>query len=286
MKNKHKVKSILTDGFMLMLGTLLYAVGSNCFLVPFKLSAGGVNTISVVLLELFNVPLSVTYIIINSTLLVLGYRLLGGVSVLKTIVGILFSSISLQISTHLPQYNGDLIISALAGGILVGTGIGMVVRRQASTGGTDFVALMLHGIFPHISLASFIWIIDCSIISAAGIIFGDFTVVCYTLLSLIVQVKMTDLICTGGNYAKKLHIISEKNTEIANMIMNDFKRGVTALYGKGMYSDNEKMILLCVVSPKELPVVCKKIKSFDSGAFIIVSNAISVYGEGFIVYND
>lgn len=182
----------------------------------------------------------------------------------------------------MPQYNEDVIIALIAGGVLVGIGIGLTVRIQASTGGGDFAALMLNKVFPHISVANLIWIINCSAIVISGIALGNFTIICYTLICLVIYVKMADIICTNGNYAKKVYIISEKSEEIANVILTDFRRGVTALYGKGMYSNNEKLTLLCVVSPKQLPIVCKKIKSIDSKAFIIASNIISVYGEGFI----
>lgn len=281
-KNKLSIRTILIDGFMLMIGTFIFAVGVNCFLVPFQLSAGGISAIAVVLLEWFNIPLSVTNLVVNAILFIFGYRLLGGVSVVKTLMGILFSSLFLHVTTYLPQYNEDIIIALIAGGVLVGIGIGFTVRIQASTGGGDFAALMLNKVFPHISVANLIWIINCSTIVISGIALGNFTIICYTLICLVIYVKMADIICTNGNYAKKIYIISEKSEEIANVILKDFRRGVTALYGKGMYSNNEKLTLLCVVSPKQLPIVCKKIKSIDSKAFIIASDVISVYGEGFI----
>ena len=275
------VKKILNESILIVLGAFLLALGLNTFLLPFKLSSGGISSIATILFYFFKVPLSVTNLLFNAVLMVFGYKLLGCSSVIKTIAGITLSSGFLQLTSLIPMYTEDLIIATIVGGIFVGAGVGIIVKQEASTGGSDFAALILHRLFPHISVATFIWIIDCTIIAFAGLVFGSITVTCYSALSLFISTKITDFICTIGTSAKAVQIISEKHAEIADEIMTKFERGVTGLYGKGMYTQYEKTTLLCVVSPKELPALIKMIKRIDPQSFVIITDAREVFGEGF-----
>ncbi len=278
---KHAKKEMCIDFLLIALGTLILALGLNLFLAPNKVSPGGVSSIGTVLLHLFSVPLSVTNILFNTALFFLGYYFLGKGSLLRTATGVLLLSAFLQLTSYLPAYTGDLLIATLGGGILMGVGVGLVLRRGASTGGSDLAAQILHRFAPHISVAVFILIVDCVIILLAAALFRSMTVAGYSLLSLVIASRITDGLLTLGHTAKAVQIFSEEHFQISAMIMSRFKRGVTGLHSRGLYTGTERMTLLCVVTPKQLPALIRAVKEMDPTAFLIVSDAREVFGEGF-----
>ena len=163
----------------------------------------------------------------------------------------------------------------------MGAGVGMIVKIGASTGGSDFAGLILKKFLPHISLARLILIIDVVIVIISGIVFKSYTVTVYSLITLFVSSLITDKIITLGDNAKMLQIFSKENKKISNHILNQFERGVTGVRCIGMYTHEESRMLLCVTTPKELPIYMNMIKNYDKEAFVIVSNVHEVIGEGF-----
>ena len=155
-----KAKKIAVDYLYIAIGSFILAFGINYFLVPMKISTGGVSGIGTVLYYFFSIPLSVTTLVINAVLFVCGYRLLRKSAIVKTLAGILFLSLFLEITARFGEYTEDMLIASIFGGILVGAGVGLTVLRGASTGGSDFAALMIHKLVPHISIATIIMIID------------------------------------------------------------------------------------------------------------------------------
>lgn len=280
MKNE-KWKEFVKQYFIIALGSAILAVGLNQFLVPLKLSSGGISAVGAIMLHLFGVPLSVTTLVLNAVLFVFGFKSLGKSGVAKTVAGIIFLSLFLEICTYFPVYTEDTFIAMAIGGVLCGLGVGLVVREGASTGGSDFAALMLHKLMPHVSIALIIMIIDCTIVAISGFVFKSLTVTVYSIISLYVAAKVTDALQILGNKAKFAFVISPRHDEIANEIMERFERGVTGIYCKGMYSKGDKTMLLCVVSPKEMPQLVATVKKHDEEAFVIVSDAKEVLGEGF-----
>lgn len=278
---KIKFKRYLKEYTRIAIGTALVAVGLNLFLVPNKISSGGVSSIGTVLLHFLKVPLSATNIVFNGVLLVFGFRFLGKTALVKTLAGIALLSLFLQLTAYLPFYTEDLLISTLAGGLLLGTGLGLAIRQGASTGGSDFAAMILHRSFPHISVATFILIIDCIILLIAALVFQSITVGCYSLLALFISTRVADGILTLGNTAKAVHVFSKRHPQIAALIIKEFRRGVTGLHSRGLYTNTEGFTLLCVVTPKELPRLVQRIKELDPAAFLVISDAKEVLGEGF-----
>ncbi len=268
--------------FIIGAGCLFLALGLNMFLVPIRLSPGGISTLGTIALYLFRLPLALTNLSLNAVLFLLGYRYLGKAMLAKALAGILMLSFFLQLTAALPPLTDDILLSTVSGGILVGLGVGLVVRQEGSTGGSDFAALLLHRFFPHISVARFILGIDCGILLFAGVIFESFTITFYSLLSLAIAAKVTDLILSIGNLAKAVTIISSKSEEISACIMTRFSRGVTGIYSKGMYGKTDVLMLLCAVSPKELPALVHTVRELDKSAFLIITDAREVVGEGFL----
>ena len=276
-----KTKKIITDQLFIMAGSFILAVGINVFLASNKVSAGGVTTVGTVLLHLFGVRLSVTNLIANCLLFFFGYKSLGRYAVIETISGIIYLSLSLEITGLIPVFEGDLIIASVSGGALMGLGTGLVVRQGASTGGSDFAGLMLKKVLPHVSLATLIMVIDCVIVAISGVVFRSFDVTFYSFLALSVSSLITDKILIFGDKAKMIKIFTRKSDEIAKYIMETFGRGVTGVHCTGMYTGDEVLTLLCVVKPRELPRYVSAVKKIDPTAFIVIGEATEVLGEGF-----
>lgn len=274
-------KRVFEDLIHIMIGCAVLAVGINVFLAPNKISAGGISSIGTVLSHLFGIRMSLTNLFFNGILFVFGYKSLGRYAVIQTLFGIIALSFFLEITSIIPIYTENDIISVLCGGVLMGVGVGIVVKRGASTGGSDFAGLMLKKIFPHISLARLIMIIDCTIVIISGIVFKSFTVTIYSILALFISSIVTDKIMTVGDDAKVIQIFSSELQKISDYILEQFERGVTGIHCTGMYSKLDSIMLMCVVTPKELPIYLKLIKEIDKNAFIIIGDVHEVIGEGF-----
>ncbi len=277
----NKSFKILSDYFIIALSSFLLAISVNCFLVPLKLSTGGVSGIGTILYYIFEIPLSVTTLAVNAILFIFGYKILDKSSIAKTIFGVVILSVSLEITAKFGTYSEDVLIASIFGGILVGIGVGLTVYRDASTGGSDFAALIIHGILPHISLAKVILFIDFAIITVSGIAFKNYTITFYSIISLYISSKVTDRILVSGNFAKSVYIISKYNNSISSDIIADMKRGVTGISVRGKFNNADSEMLMCVVRNKEIPHLMKLIKSHDSNAFVIISDVREVHGRGF-----
>ena len=276
-----KTKRIVTDYLYIATGSFILALGVNCFLVPMKISTGGVSGVGMVLYYFFNIPLSVTTLAINILLFVIGFKMIKKTSLLKTVAGIVLLSLFLEITSKMDTYTADMLIAAVFGGILVGIGVGLTVMRDASTGGSDFAALMIKKAVPHMPVALIIMIIDGIIIAASGLAFKNYTITFYSVISLYIAGRVTDFLMVRGDWAKSVYIISEKHNKIAREIIESMDRGVTGIYGKGIYNDKDRMLLMCIVKSREVPHLLEMVKRLDEKAFTIISDVREVHGEGF-----
>lgn len=274
-------KRYITDTILIAVGSLILAVGIQLFLVPNKISSGGISSIATVLLYLFGIRMSLTTLVLNAVLFLFGFKYLGKYAMVKTVLGILFLSLFLELTATLPSLVADTMLASVAGGVLIGVGLGIVIRRGASTGGSDFAALILHRFFPHVSMANLILLLDGIIILISGLVFGSVTVTLYSAIAMFLSSKVADAIVTLGDAAKTVRIFSNKAQRIADGVMERFHRGVTGIPCTGMYSKKTGMMLLCVVSPKELPPLVTLIRTIDPSAFVVINDAREVLGEGF-----
>lgn len=275
------MKKLVREYTFVIIGSFFVAAGLDLFLVPFNLSSGGVGTLGTILLHLFKIPLSVTNLACNAVLFVLGYRFLGKNSVFKTIVGIVFLSVFLEVTSFMPKFSEDIILCCVCGGILDGIGIGLIVKVEGSTGGSDFACLILKRFLPHVPMSVLMLFVNGVIILIAGIVFESYVVAFYSTLAIYVSSKITDGILNVGDAAKSVQIISEKQEEIKAVVLQKFERGVTEFYSRGAYSGEEKVTLLCIVKPKEAPKLIKEVHAIDKTAFVVISDAKEVLGEGF-----
>jgi len=279
-----KYTKLIIEFIGLILGCIFIAVGLNMFFKPYTIAPGGLSGLSVVISKLTGLSVSTIMLVIGVPLLLFSIKILGKKDAIKTFIGMILLSFIIKVTEPLAsiQATNDILLSAISGGILLGIGLGIVFSVDGSTGGTDLIALMLNRILPNISVSKCLTMIDGMVVLSAAIANGNLETGLYSAIALYIIVKVIDAIISGFDYSKAFMIITKEPERLRCAIVNDIKRGVTLLDAKGGYTNEEKNILLVVVNKKQQEVQLKKlIKNEDPNAFIIVSEAHEVLGEGF-----
>ena len=259
-------------------------VALNMFFKPYTIAPGGLSGLSLVISKLTGLSVSTIMLLIGIPLLVFSIRILGKKDSIKTFVGMIILSIILKITEPLSSLSvtQDVLLSSISGAILLGIGLGIVFSVDGSTGGTDLIALMINRIIPSLPISKCLIIIDGMVVLSAGIANNNIETGLYSAIALYIIFKVIDAIISGFDYSKAFMIITDERDDLKKSILNDAKRGVTVLEGKGGYTNSDKSILLVVVNNKKQEVHLKKlIKKVDQNAFIIVSDVHEVLGEGF-----
>lgn len=270
------------DIVLVTTGAFLTAVSVNWVFVPNQIVTGGLTGIGILLEYALDVPISLTTLVLNVPLFVAGWRMLGGQAFgLKTLYGFTVLAGWIQLTTPLRQIplTDEPLLACVYGGALLGAGLGIVFRGRATTGGTDLLARLvqkLTGISPGILLL----VIDGIIIASAALLFNVERIL-YALVSLFVTGKTIDFVQEGLARSKVAYIISSRNHQIKDEILYTLDRGVTQLEAVGGYTGEERRILLCVVDQSEVSNLKELVRSIDPSAFVIVSDAHEVLGEGF-----
>lgn len=281
MEIKLKKQNILVRLFEIVVGTAIMAISTELFLLPNKLSSGGFSGIGTIIYYLWKIPLGTTTLILNIPLFVIALLKKGKEFFINTILGTISLSFFLNLFQGLNPVTEDKFLACIYGGIMAGIGTAVVLKADASTGGSDLLANIIKAFKPSIRTGSVIVILDAIIITFNVLFFKHIEVGLYSAITIYLMGKMLDIFFEGIDFAKMLLIISPKYEEISIAINTEIKRGTTALYGKGMYKQEKKEILLCVASRGEVVQIRKIIKKIDSNAFIIIANAREVFGEGF-----
>ncbi|HHV93546.1 MAG TPA: YitT family protein [Firmicutes bacterium] len=265
---------------MITIGVVLTALGYNWFLIPNKIAAGGVSGIGTVFHYLWGWPVGVVMLSLNIPLFLSVTFLLGPKFGVKSVYGAISLSLLIDLlSAVTGPVTSDPLLAAIYGGALVGIGIGITMRFQGSTGGTDLAALLINH-FTHIRLGQAVLIIDACIIALAGLVFGP-ELGLYAFLALAVSSRAIDLVQEGTGYNKAAFIISDYPEEIAREIMYRLERGVTALRGIGMFTRSDRQVLMVIVSRREVSAVKDLVREIDPKAFLVISDVREVLGEGF-----
>lgn len=262
------------------LGVFLLAVGLVFFLEPNTIAPGGVTGFAIVLKQTTNIPIYITNLAINIPLFIVGLLILGRNFGWKTLYATALLSLFLKIIPA-QAVTPDLLLASIFGGLVSGVGLGIVFKFGGTTGGTDLAGSILNKIFPSLSLSTFMMAIDMLVVAFAGIVDKKVETSLYSVISLFVTVKVIDLILEGIGYLKGFLIITNKPEEISERIMKDLDRGVTLFRGKGMYTKEEKDVLLCVVNRSQFTKTKEIVNSVDNKAFIMVTEMSEVLGEGF-----
>ncbi|MCG8411718.1 MAG: YitT family protein [Bacteroidales bacterium] len=267
---------------IITIGLLINALGWTAFLIPAEITGGGVTGVATLIFFGTEIPVWVSFLILNGILVVIGTKILGLGFGLRTIFGTLvltlFFSIFQGIITE-PIVNENFM-SAVVGGILGGAGIGIVFSQGGSTGGTDIIAMIINK-YRNISPGKIILYIDILIIASSYLIFGSIEKIVYGYVTMGVTAYAIDLLLTGAKRTVQLFIFSPKYDEIAEVIDRDFHRGVTLIDGTGWYSKKKSKILMVLVKKQESNNLLRTIKGIDSEAFVSVNSVMGVYGRGF-----
>lgn len=292
-KEKKSWKSYI----LIALGCLITTISMNVFLIPFKLAPGGVSGLSTVIYYIIGgtIPVGTLMLILNIPLFLMGYRSKGHRFIIRSMFGAVMLSLMIDLTSPffnwlINEYfisfdnemaNPDLLLYSLIGGGIMGFGLAIVLKEDATTGGTDLLAAVLKKLFPKFSVGQYLLFMDGFVIIFSVIAFKSVKIGLYASLCLYIASKSIDAYLEGMNFSKSLLIISEKSEMIAKRLLNEVDRGVTGLKGMGMYSKQDKTVLLCVVKREEIPTVKEIVKDCDQSAFVLLIDVREVLGEGF-----
>lgn len=276
-------RSPVRDYILILIGASIMGFAIKNIYDPIGLVTGGASGVAIILKKQFGVPLWLTNTAINIPLFAAAAKLKGWNFIKRTLLATVTLSVSLYVIPEMPFLMDDLFLTALFGGLITGAGAGIVFACQATTGGTDMLAAIIRRWLPHYTLVQILQVLDAAIVLIGAGIFGV-TYALYALIAIYAVYKVSDGIIEGMKYSKVAYIISDKSEEIAAAILKELERGVTALDARGMYSGNRKNVLFCVVSRKEIAQLKELVVGHDAQAFVIVSDAREVLGEGFIEY--
>ena len=273
------------DAILMVVETGLMALAIQCIYDPVGLVTGGFTGVAIIAKYVTKgaVPLWLTNLVLNVPLFLLAALIKGKKFVARTAVATVLLSAWLYV---IPLWNlaeGDYVLSAIFGGVICGVGMGMVLLARATTGGTDMLAALIQHKLRHYTIMQIICVID-GIIVAVGIYSFGVKAALYAIVAIYVTSKVSDTLMEGMKYSKAVFIVSDRYKEISDAIMTQMDRGVTGLDAVGMYSGDEKCMLYCVVSKKEIVVLKEIILKIDNNAFVIVTDAREVVGEGFLEY--
>jgi len=276
---KHDVRESIVEYVYVIVGAAVIAIGFNVFLLPNQVASGGVSGISTILYGLFGWNPGIVQYVFNIPLFIAGVLFLGKKFGVKSFVGTVTLPFIVLLTNSWEPWTDNPLLGALFGGIVVGLGIGLVFKGNASTGGTDLLAQIITK-FTGISLGTSVLLIDGVIAISAAIVF-DLEKGLYALIGLYVTTKTIDIIQLGFSQSKMVYIITLKQDEVREAIYAEINRGVTKLPAIGGYTGEARPVLMVVVYQTEFTKLKQLIKSVDPSAFVIVSDAYEVLGEGF-----
>ncbi len=272
----------LKSYFIITLGLFINAVSWNAFLIPSKIVGGGVTGLATLIYFATDIPISVSYLIINAVLILLALKILGKSFGIKTIYAILVLTLFF---TLVPQFINkpivdDRFMAAIIGGILGGVSIGLVFTQGGSSGGTDIIALIINK-YRNISPGKILLVCDVIIIASSFLIFRSIETIVYGYVTMGVFSYVIDLVIVGSKQSVQIFIFSKSNHLIADRISSDIGRGVTVIKGQGWFTKVDTDILMVIVRKYEIQNVFKTVKEIDKDAFISLASAMGVYGKGF-----
>lgn len=293
----------LRESLQLLAGSLLAAFAVNVFYVPVRLTMGGVSGIVSIIYQLTGqgtfLPFGVMFMLLNVPLLLLGWRAIDLRFVWRSLVGTLVYSVLIDLTAPAltglyrlyidrPLANGgaDPLIYCLFGGVIYGVGLGLIFRGDYTTGGTDILAMVIKRKFKILSIGQFLMILDALIVLASAVAYRDdggpgVLMAMYSFIAMYLTSKSIDILLEGFDYCRAAYIISEHSDQIAARVLSQLQRGVTSLRGRGMYTGQNRDVLLCVLSRKQVPEIKMIVSEIDPDAFVIVVEAREVLGEGF-----
>ncbi len=278
---------------LVAIGSVVMAFGFVLFINPYKIVPGGVYGLGIILHQLIpGIPVGTFGLMFDIPLLLAAMRVFGRLFGAKTVFAALLTPLVMNLLTRIIgedpalmfggkiDLSGDVILACLFGGVLIGAGVGLIIRTRATSGGTDIVAMMLNR-FMSIPFSKGILIVDSLIVLLGMVILGDWRLPLYSIVTIFVSSRVIDYVIDGASYDKLLFIISDRHEILRSFILDEMGRGGTYIKSSGMYTLKEREMIFLVVSRREVATVQKKIKEIDPASFVVVVDAYDTFGDGF-----
>ena len=279
---KNKLQELIVQLLWELVGSIFIAIGIYNFAVQAEFPMTGFSGISIILYQLFNVPIGLSTILLNIPVAIICYKLLGKKFFISSIRCMIISSVIIDyIAPLFPVYEGSRLLAALCTGIFGGIGYALIYCRNSSTGGSDFIIMAVKALRPHLSIGNIAFCSDIGIILIGGIIFKDVDGIIYGMIVNYIFAIVTDKIMYGMNSGKMTLIVTEHGEKICQVIDDVSQRGSTILHGQGGYQGDKKQIVMCACSNKEMFTVQQAVKEVDPLSFMIILESNEVHGEGF-----
>lgn len=276
-------RQLAKDYALIVLGTFLAALALPLFFLPYDIAPGGISGISTVLASVLPLSVGALSFMLNVPLFLLGWRTVSWRFAVRSFIAMSLMSLFIDLAP-IRDISGSEGLAAVFGGVLLGSGLGLVVRAGATTGGTDMLAQMIHNRIGFLPIATILFLIDGMVVAVAGAVFGVRAAL-WALISLFVSSRAMDTVIKGFNTAMQFMIISEDSDRIVRRIHTEIDRGCTRIMAEGTYSGLPVGTLLCVVSRTEAPRLKKLVAEIDPQAFVTVCDVHEVLGEGFTGMN-
>lgn len=279
----HKALKYVFRFLVIVIGSIIYAVGFQFFMFPNSIVSGGLSGIAMIINRLVNLPIGVLVMAMNVPLFIIAWKHFGLDFLLGSVAGVALSSIFVDIFAITGYVaTDDMLLACIMGGAIKGAGLGIIYYVGASTGGIDIVAKIVRRRYPHMNFGSVILWLDIGIILAYAVIFNLYESAMYAVVAMFVVTKVIDVVLYGFNTAVVCYIISDRSGDIVDEIVSgNLHRGVTLLNGEGAYTHQEKHVIMCVVKHAQITEIRRLVRRIDDHAFVIVTDAKNVFGKGF-----
>ncbi|MCD8326769.1 MAG: YitT family protein [Lachnospiraceae bacterium] len=267
---------------IITLASAVYSVGIALFLDPNNLAPGGVSGLAIILNRLLPLQVGTLMFLLNIPILILGIWKLGVRVIVRSVYCLAVSSVMINyLSAHFQVITEDKLLAALSGAVLMGVGIGVVMKQDATTGGMDIVIKVLRKKYPQLKTNSLFLITDIFVVALSAVVFMDIEAALYAAVTVVMNSVVLDMVLYGRDEAKLLYIISDHSAQIAERILKELDIGLTYVHGKGGYSGRDKEVLMVVMHKNLLPKAEEVVRQEDPAAFMIVTSANEIYGEGY-----
>lgn len=264
---------------LIAVGCVLGGAAYPLFLVPNSIAPGGLTGVATIFNYLWGWPVGVTSIALNLPLFLIGYKSMGRIFVFRSFIATMLFSACIDL-LNLPPLTDDILLASVYGALLLGLGLGLIMRGGATTGGSDMIARVVNKRFPALSVGTFLFLVDCCVILSAAFTMS-IRAALYALINIFVTGRVVDMVLAGFGSAKACFIITGKAEAIARRIMKELDRGATLLPGRGAYSGDDRTVLLSVVSSVEVFPLKRIVQAEDDKAFVFISDTHETLGEGF-----
>ena len=281
LKIKLNLKKYSIEFIGIAIGTILMAIGVSQFLLPNQLSSGGFSGIATITYYLLKWPVGRTILFMNIPCFIMAFIRIGKDFVVKSLIGTVFLSFFIDFFGKFSEWTNDRVLACIYGGVLVGIGTAIILRSNGSTGGSDLVSILIKSFNSKLSTSNIIVIFDAVVIALNVIAFKELEIGLYSAIAILIMGKMIDIVFEGIGFSKMIFIISNNYAEISKRIGETIKRGTTGIHAKGMYTNKEKMMVMCIASRGEVIKIRQIANEIDKSSFIVITNVREVFGEGF-----